>query len=142
WHKPADRLPYLRRAVMIVLLMIGLTAIVWLPLTDGLRYTLRDAPPDYPQNTSQPIPYALFNYVVSDPNWFGANVLNKGVGYGWFYIGVLPVLMLVFTPWLYAQFPTRRRSIIAMLGLLVVLLLWHANPYTPVRYLYEWFPAL
>lgn len=142
WHKPAARPRQLRRAVLIALLAAGLTAVVWLPLTDGLRFTSRDAPPDYPQNTAQPIAYALFNYVVSDEGWFGANVLNKGIGYGWFYIGALPLLALTLTPWLYGRFPARRRSVIALFGLLVVLLLWHANPYTPVRYLYQWFPTL
>ncbi|MCL4867909.1 MAG: YfhO family protein [Anaerolineae bacterium] len=142
WQPPEKRRLMVTRGVIIVALSVGLLAVIWLPLTDGLRYTVRDAPPDYPQRTSQPIPYALFNYVVSDPAWFGTDVLGKGLGFGWFYLGVLPLLALAFTPWLYGRFPWRRRFIVAWAALLLVLLLWHANRHTPVQYLYDWFPAL
>ncbi len=142
WHKPAERPIQLRRAIVIAVLAVGLVAVVWMPLIDGFRYTGRDAPPDYPQRTSQPIAYALFNYVVSDPAWFGFDVLGKGVGYGWFYIGVAPLLALAFVPWLYHRFRWRRRGVIAFLALLSVLLLWHANRHTPVQSLYELIPFL
>ncbi|MBP7998001.1 MAG: hypothetical protein KA314_02670 [Chloroflexi bacterium] len=142
WHKPAERPIQLRRAIIAALLALGLVAVFWLPLIDSFRYTSRDAPPDYPQLTAQPISYALINYIVGDEAWFGTNVLGKGVGYGWFYIGLLPLLALSLVPWLMGRFSWRRRALLAMLVLLLVFLLWHANPYTPVRYLYEWIPFL
>ncbi|MBP6016608.1 MAG: hypothetical protein KA586_07795 [Candidatus Promineofilum sp.] len=142
FHKPADRGVHLRRAAAVAILSIGLAAVYLVPLVDGLRYTRRDAPPDVTQVNSQPIPYALFNYVVSDESWFRTAALNRASGYGWFYIGALPLLALAFTPWLFGRFAWRRRGILTLLSLLLVLLLWHANRHAPVRYLYEWFPFL
>lgn len=141
-HKPTDRGLQLRRAAAVALLSVGLAAVYLVPLVDGLRYTRRDAPPDVTQVNSQPIPYALFNYVVSDESWFITAALNRASGYGWFYIGALPLLALAFTPWLFGRFSWRRRGILTLLSLLLVLLLWHANRHAPVRYLYEWFPFL
>lgn len=131
-----------RRAAAVALLSIGLAAVYLVPLIDGLRYTRRDAPPDVTQVNSQPIPYALFNYVVSDETWFHTAALNRNSGYGWFYIGFLPLLAAAFTPWLFGRYSWRRRGILTVLVLLLVLLLWHANRHAPVRYLYEWFPYL
>lgn len=131
-----------RRAAAIAVLSAGLAAVYLLPLADGVRYTRRDAPPDELQVNSQPIAYALFNYVVSDESWFITGVLNRGIGYSWFYIGVLPLLALAFTPWLFGRFPWRRRGILTLLSLLLILLLWQASRHAPVRYLYEWFPLL
>ncbi len=141
-HKPTDRGLQLRRAAAVALLSVGLAAVYLVPLVDGLRYTRRDAPPDVTQVNSQPIPYALFNYVVSDESWFITPALNRASGYGWFYIGALPLLALAFTPWLFGRFSWRRRGILTLLSLLLVLLLWHSNRHAPVRYLYEWFPFL
>lgn len=141
-HKPTDRSLHLRRATAVAILSVGLAAVYLVPLVDGLRYTRRDAPPDVTQLNSQPIPYALFNYVVADESWFITTALNRASGYGWFYIGALPLLALAFTPWLFGRFSWRRRGILALLSLLLVLLLWHANRHAPVRYLYEWFPFL
>lgn len=142
WTPPARRNLIWRRVAIIVLLLVGLSAVYWLPLIDGYRYTGRDAPPDYPQNTSQPILYALFNYVVKDEGWFTADVLGKGVAYGWFYLGALPMLLLGLTVWLYSRYPARRRMLAVFGGVLIGILLWHANRYTPVQYLYEWIPFL
>jgi hypothetical protein len=132
----------LKRAAAVALLSIALAAVYLLPLADGLRYTQRDAPPDRDQLNSQPIPYALFNYVVSDEEWFITGVLNRSIGYNWSYIGALPLLALAFTPWLFSRFRWRRRGILALLALLLVLLLWQASRHAPVRYLYEWLPFL
>ena len=142
WAPPARRNLMMRRAAIIVLLMVGLSAIYWLPLLDGYRYTGRDAPPDYPQNTSQPIPYALFNYVVKDEGWFTADVLGKGVAYGWFYLGALPMFTLGLSVWLYSRYPARRRMLVVFSGMLIAVLAWHANRHTPVQYLYEAIPFL
>lgn len=142
WGKPAERGRRLRRAVAVAALAAGLSAVYFAPLIDGLRYTGRDAPPDVTQRNSQRIDYALFNYVVSDDAWLRADVLNKASGSGWYYIGVLPIAALALLPWLYGRFRHRRRGILALLALALALLLWHANRYPPVSYLYELFPFL
>jgi hypothetical protein len=130
------------RAAAVAVLALALSAATLVPLADGLRYTARDAPPDRDQITSQPLPYALFNYVVADPTWFRADVLGKGIGWGWFYIGALPLLALAFTPWLFGRFRWRRGDILTLLALLLVLLLWQASRYPPVSALYAWLPFL
>ena len=130
------------RALAVAALAVGLSAAYLAPLADGLRYTARDAPPDALQITSQPVLYALFNYVVADPTWFKADVLNKGVGWGWFYIGALPLLALALAPWVFARFRWRRGDVLTLLALLLVLLLWQASRYPPVSFLYQWLPFL
>ena len=130
------------RALAVAALAAGLSAATLLPLADGLRYTARDAPPDTLQITSQPLLYALFNYVVADHTWFKADVLNKGVGWGWFYIGALPLLALALAPWVFARFRWRRGDVLTLLALLLVLLLWQASRYPPVSLLYQWLPFL
>ncbi len=130
------------RALAVAALAIGLSAAYLVPLVDGLRYTARDAPPDPQQITSQPLLYALFNYVVADHAWFKADVLNKGSGWGWFYIGALPLLALAFAPWLFARYRWRRGDVLTLGALLLVLLLWQASRYPPVSLLYDWLPFL
>lgn len=49
-----------------------------LPLIDGYRYTARDTLPDREQRLSQPIPYALVNFVVSAPEWFNTDIKQPG----------------------------------------------------------------
>jgi len=142
WQKSGDRARLFKRSLAVAVLGAGLAAVYLLPLTDGWRYTARDAPPDLPQYNSQRVDYALFNYLVSDDTWFRADVLNKTSGSGWYYLGFLPILSLVFTPLLFARFSWRRRGLLTLFLLLLVLLLWHANRYFPVRYLYEWVPFL
>ena len=132
----------LGRAVAVAMLAAALSAATLVPLIDGLRYTARDAAPDPQQVTSQPLPYALFNYVVADHAWFRTDALNKGVGWGWFYIGALPLLALAFTPWVFGRFRWRRGDILTLLALLLVLLLWQASRYPPVSLLYDRLPFL
>ncbi len=132
----------LGRALVVAGLALALSAAYLVPLADGLRYTARDAPPDPQQATSQTLPYALFNYVVADPTWFRADVLNKGIGWGWFYIGALPLLALAFAPWIFARHRWRRGDVLTLLALLLVLLLWQASRYPPVSILYTWMPVL
>ena len=140
--KRGQRRTILGRAVAVAVLAVALSAATLMPLADGLRYTARDAPPDPNQATSQPLPYALFNYVVADRTWFRADVLNKGIGWGWFYIGALPLLALAFTPWVFGRFRWRRGHILTPLALLLVLLLWQSSRYPPVSTLYTWLPFL
>jgi len=142
WSRLGEHGRVLRRAAAVAVLAAGLSAVYWLPLVDGLRYTVRDAPPDGMQIGSQAIPYALFNFVVSDPTWFRAEVLNKGSGSGWLYVGLLPIVALGLLPWVYARFRGRRRGLLTLLALLLTLLLWNANRYAPVRILYDLLPFL
>lgn len=142
WASPGRRGRLLGRAVAVAAIGLGLAAVYLLPLVAGLGYMARDAGLDVVQLHSQRILYALFNYVVSDEEWFITTALNRSSGYGWFYIGALPLLAVVFTPWLFGRFRWRRRGIITLLVLLLVLLLWQANRYPPVRYLYDLFPFL
>ena len=130
------------RAAAVAALAAALSAASLVPLIDGLRYTVRDAPADLAQIGSQVIPYALFNYVVGDPAWFRTDALGKGSGTGWYYIGALPLLALVFLPWVLGRYRWRRAGILTLLALLLVLLFWHANRYPPVRYLYDALPFL
>ena len=141
-QRPAERSRRFRRAAAVAVLAAGLAAVYLVPLADGLRYTRRDAPPDVTQVNSQPVAYALFNYVISDEAWFTTAVLNRSSGYSWFYIGALPLLALAFTPWLFSRFSWRRRGILTILALLLVLLLWQANRHPPVSLLYDLVPFL
>lgn len=142
WGRPADWRVGIRRAATIALLSLGLLAVMLLPLIDGLRLTARDFLTDTSQSMSQPIPYALLNYVVGDKSWFGIDVLGKGIGFGWFYIGYLPLAALLFTPLAYSNHRRIRPELSAMLILFIILLLWHANRYTPIKYIYNWIPWL
>ena len=142
WSRPAGRWPKLRRALVIAGLSGGLAAVTLLPLTDGYRYTAREAGQDREQRFSQPIPYALINYVVSQPDWFRAEILGTAGGSNWFYIGWLPLAALALVPLAFSQARWRRTTLASLAILTLVLLAWHANKYTPVNYVYEWIPFL
>jgi hypothetical protein len=137
----AERGPRLRRAAAIALLSAGLVAVVILPWRDSYRYTRRDRPPERAQSGSQPIPYALFNYVVSQPEWFGSNALGKQGGFGWYYIGWVPLAALALAP-----LGLRERSIRPALAtaavLTLFLLAWHANRHTLFKHVYSALPFL
>lgn len=130
------------RALWVAGLSAGLTAVMLLPILDGYRLSIRDVGPDFAQNFSQPITYALLNYVVSAPDWFHATILGTAGGWNWFYIGPLPVALLGLVPLVFSQWRRRRVIVVAFSALCLVLLAWHANRYTPVRYIYDWLPFL
>lgn len=142
WARRPERAPMLRRAIAIMALSACLLAVMLLPLLDGYRYTSRDTLPDLQQSLSQPIPYALFNYVVSAPEWFDHDVLSKGSGWSWFYIGFLPLAALALLPLAYSKARWRRPALSTLVLLTAVLLAWQANRYLPVRLVYGWFPFL
>ena len=137
-----ERWLQLRRAATIVVLGAALLGVAWLPLIDGFRNTFREAGPQAQQRFSQPIPYALINYVVSEPTWFRAEILGTASGWNWFYIGVLPLAAAVALAPLAFGYNRRRRPALAALVVLTLVLAWHANRHTPVRYLYDWIPFL
>ncbi|MBI4770223.1 MAG: hypothetical protein HY784_07395, partial [Chloroflexi bacterium] len=138
----ADRRRRLRRAVAVAALSAGLTAVMLLPLLDGYRYTSRDAAPDPTQHFSQPIPYALINYVVSQPEWFRTEILGTAGGWNWFYLGWLPLAALALVPLALGRARARRPALIAVTTLTFTLLAWHASKYAPVKYIYSWIPFL
>lgn len=142
WAQPAERWRRLRRAVMIALLSAGLLAVVLLPLLDGYQFTRRDALPDLEQKLSQPIAYALINYIISAPEWFRAEILAKGSGWSWFYIGYLPLLSLALLPLAYSRARWRRPALSTLAVLTLFLLALQASRYPPFSVIYRWIPFL
>ncbi len=142
WARRSERWSKLRRAAAVAALSLGLLAVMLLPLVDGYRLTARDTLPDQQQLGSQPIAYALFNYVVSAPEWLNVDVLSKGSGWSWFYIGFLPLAALTLIPLAYSRARWHRPALSTLAVLFVVLLAWQANRYFPVRFLYDWIPFL
>jgi hypothetical protein len=139
---PADArwLP-MRRAVGVALLTAALVAVVTLPWIDSYRMTARDASPERDQSGSQSIPYALINYIVYEPSWFGATILGTKGGWNWFYIGWLPLAGAALAP---LAFRSRRARapILVLASLTLLLLAWHANRHTPFKYVYDLVPWL
>lgn len=138
----SERWAKLRRATAVIALSLGLLAVMLLPIIDSYRYTARDALPELEQRGSQPISYALVNYIVAADDWFNVDILSKGSGWSWFYIGYLPIAALVFIPLLYSKARWRRPAISTLVLLTIVLLAWQANRYSPVKVIYEWIPSL
>ncbi|MCZ7570144.1 MAG: hypothetical protein M5U01_16385 [Ardenticatenaceae bacterium] len=137
-----QRVTQLKRAVAIVALSAGLLAVVILPGIDVYRFTVREAFPDPRQGSSQPIPYALFQYVVSDPNWFNTDILGQANGFTWFYIGALPLLALAFVPLGFNRSRRRRDALVVLTVLTGLFLAWHANRHTVVGWVYKALPVL
>jgi hypothetical protein len=142
WAPRSERWPQFQRATAVATLSAGLLAVVLLPLLDGFYYTARDILPDEVQRLSQPISYALINYIVGASEWFGAEVLEKGSGYSWFYIGFLPLLVLTLLPLAYSRARWHRTALSTLFVLALILLAWQANRYSPFKYIYDWIPFL
>ena len=142
WAPGSEQGSKVRRAAAIAVLSAGLLAVMLLPLIDGYHYTARDTLPQQEQRLSQPISYALINYVVSDPEWFGADILAKGSGWSWFYIGYLPLLALSLLPLTYNKARWHRSALSTLALLTIILLAWQANRYSLFRYIYDWIPFL
>ena len=144
WSAPSKRWARLLRAFWIVSLSARLLAVVILPVIHGLPLINRWTGDDLEQSYSQPIPYALINYVVYDRNWESAEmILGVPSGWKWFYIGSIALgaalclapLALVLNRW-------RRLLLIAPAMLSLAILAWVANRYTLVRYIYDLLPFL
>lgn len=137
----AERWTYVRRAVVVSLLAVGLSAVMLLPFVDGFRLTGRDSGMDVNQEGSQPIPYALINYIIGDTEWYDANILGTKGGWNWFFIGWLPVAALALA--LLALRARRYRVPVIILSLFLLLIFaWVANKYLPVSLIYERIPFL
>lgn len=130
------------RALAIAGLSAGLVAVMLVPLLDSYRYAERDVGLDLEQNFSQPIVYALINYVVSEPEWFRTQILGTASGWNWFYIGYLPLAALALVPLAFSRSRRRRLTLGALGVLTLVLLAWHANRFTPFKYIYDSIPFL
>lgn len=136
------RLAVVKRAAIIGVLSLALLAAVFLPVVDVYRFATREAAPDPVQGTSQPIPYALFNYVVADGRWFRSDVLGQGSGYTWFYIGYLPLAALVCVPLAFNGLRSRAFAVTLLIALTALILAWHANRYTLAGEVYRALPVL
>ncbi len=131
----------LPRAIGIAALAAGIVAVMLLPLITGYRLTNRIAGPDLSQSGSQPILYALMNYLIATPDWLNANILGTANGWNWFYLGPLSIVGLFFLVIAF-RYRRYRPALIAMTALSVFLLLWMSNRYPPLKYLYNWFGFL
>lgn len=140
---PAKRWRRFLRAILIALMSAGLLAVVFAPVIYGLPLLNRWTADDREQTYSQPIPYALMHYVISDRNWEGAEVLGLTSGWKWFYIGAIPVLAaLSLAPLAWAWQRRRRVTLIAAAGLTLLILAWVANRYSPFGYIYDLIPYM
>ena len=139
--KPPFRKYMIPRAIIIALLAFGFIAVMLLPIFTGYKLINRVTGPDVVQYGSQPIHYALMNYLISVPEWRDANVLGTTNGWNWFYLGPLSIAALLFLVPAF-RFKRYRPALIAMLSLTLFMLLWVANRYFPVKYLYDWIKFL
>lgn len=140
---PAKRWRRFLRAIVIALMSAGLLAVVFAPVIYGLPLLNRWTADDREQTYSQPIPYALMHYVISDRNWEGAEVLGLTSGWKWFYIGAIPMLAaLSLAPLAWTWQRRRRGPLIAAAGLTLLMLAWVANRYSPFGYIYELIPYM
>lgn len=139
---PEERIRQIRTSALVVLSSLALSAVVILPWVQVYRLSGRDVPPDLAQNFSQPIEYGLANYVIYSPEWFNTSVLGTASGWNWFYIGWLPVAALILVPLAFRQSPRRRWAIVISGVLFLVLMMWFANRFTPVKRIYDWIPFL
>jgi hypothetical protein len=136
-----ERWRVLRRGLAVAALSIGLAAVTLVPLIDGVRYTRREAGPEPQQTGSQPIPYALINYVVSEPAWLDTAILGNKGGWNWFYLGALPLAALALVPLALGR-RRRRHAVLALAAITVILIAWHANKYSPIGQIYRLIPFL
>lgn len=141
---PSKRLGRLMRAVCVAILSAGLLAVVFIPVIHGFPLINRWTGDDREQSFSQPIHYALINYVVSDRNWVGAEILGVPSGWKWFYIGGIALgAFLCLSPLALVMQRRRRVLWIVVAILTVALLAWMANRFTPpLVYIYDLFPFL
>ncbi len=141
--EPAKRKKRFLRALAIAAISTALLAVVFIPVGNSLPLINRWTGDDNEQSFSQPIPYALINFLVSDRNWEGAEVLGLPSGWKWFYLGAIPLgAALCFSPLAWAWNRRRRLPLIAVGVLTVFVLAWVANRFSPIGYIYQMFPFL
>ena len=129
------------RGALIAIMVIGLTAVMTLPIYDGYRLITRDIEPDYEQEGSQPVTYSLINYLVSDDEWFHNPMLGAKGSWNWFYIGPTVFGALFFL--VYAlRYRKDRTVMLTFFALFAFYLLWIANRYSFFKYVYDFWPFL
>ncbi len=134
--QPEDRIIQIKRSITIAVFGAGLIAVMALPIYDGYRLIVRESGEDVVQQGSQPVSYALMNYAISQGEWFNSDILGTASGWNWFYTGPLMLGALIFLP-LAFQHSRKKALLAALLAMSVVLLLWVANRYQPVKYIYD-----
>jgi hypothetical protein len=143
WSAKSKVLGRFLRAVAIVLISAGMSAVVILPVVHGLPLFNRWTGDDREQSFSQPIPYALVNFIVSDRNWEGAEILGVPSGWKWFYLSAIAVGAALCLAPLGLVLERRRRIPLITVGILTLAILaWVANRFSPVGYIYDLFPFL
>ena len=112
------------------------------PIFDGYRLIIRESGADLAQSGSQPISYALMNYLIAEPAWLDANILGTADGWNWFYLrSIIP--RCIALPGINFPIQSQRRdSLVAMFLLTLVMLVWQASRFAPVKYIYDWIPFL
>lgn len=140
--KSNSRWALVRSSVLVMLFSLALCAIVTVPYLDSFRYTKRDVNPDLNQVSSQPIHYALINYIINTPEWFRTSLLGTAGGWTWLYIGWLPIAALALIPWAISREHHKRWAFFVSGSLFLILILWFSNRYSPIKLIYDWIPFL
>ena len=131
----------LLRLVLIGLLSIGLAAMTITPMIDTWNHIQKEASADLEQYGSQRVIPAIFNYLIHDFNYFKSGFLGKAASGGWLYIGGLPLIFLFFVALAYKE-SQQKEQIIILICLVIFFIMWHANKYTPMGFVYEIIPFL
>jgi hypothetical protein len=129
------------RSIIIAIMVIGLTAVMTLPIYDGYRLISREPIDDLQQFGSQKIHYALINYMISDPNWFNSNLMGAQNGWNWYYIGPLAIGAFVFSSFA-LRYPKQRARLLIALAMFTFYLLWSTNRFSIFKYIYDFWPFL
>lgn len=140
-YQLASAVPLIRRGAMVLLIVVGLTAVYLFPFTETLSLMEKHHAPDVELRGSQPVKYALINYIADDFTFYQSDLLAKAPSGSWMYIGVFPVLLLLLTPFVLTKARLRIRLLI-FLALFAFLLAWQASNHNVIGRLYDAIPYL
>lgn len=129
------------RAILIALMIVGLTAVMTLPIYDGYRLVSREPGQDLEQSGSQQIHYALMNYMISDPNWSNSNLMGAKNGWNWYYIGPLAIGAFLFSSFA-LRYRKKRALLLIAFAMFAFYLLWSTNRFSFFKYIYDFWPFL
>ncbi len=131
----------IQRAIIITIMIAGITAVMTLPIIDGYRLIARDVGIDFEQTGSQPLHYGLMNFAISAPEWFHSSILGTQGGWNWFYLGPLSIGALFFLVFAF-RYQKNRPALITTISLFMFYMLWNANQFSIFKYIYQLFPFL